>query len=110
MRGRGVGLASGSVTRSSSRAGNILVSELAVMGDAESNLTAKLEAFMEALSMRQQTLEQQVAEIAAQVCDSRQESRGGDNHGASNEWRGDRRSPSGMDNRIVESGRGAMVP
>ena len=61
--------ASRPVTRSLSKVCNILVSEPAVMGDAES-FQAKMEAFMEAMTLRQQALETQIGEIVSQVKDS----------------------------------------
>ena len=66
--------ASRPVTRSLSRVHNNLVSETAVMGDAES-LQARLEAFMEAMTLRQQALETQIGEIATQVKEVSHETR-----------------------------------
>ncbi|PPD98501.1 hypothetical protein GOBAR_DD04461 [Gossypium barbadense] len=54
------------VTRSYAKAHNNLVSEPVVMGD-KNTLTAKLEAFMEQMAIRQQALEEQVAILSLLV-------------------------------------------
>ncbi|MBA0771803.1 hypothetical protein Gotri_007275, partial [Gossypium trilobum] len=89
------------VTRPYAKAHNNLVSESAVIGD-EKTLTAKLEAFMEQIAIRQQALEEQMAMLSLLV----QKTRKGDSE-KNNEEQG---SSGGKKRNSYSQHGGGMVP